>query len=132
MNDDGDLGAGDPYRSPGDRGFENILARCPRCHTRLLSKLDEWLVCPICGGVWIPKANLRGILELDRLDAFVPEAKTLLSRLFPPAACAQCGNLMAVRVEHEVTFDFCPEDGVWLDAGERASFEAKCANGGWR
>jgi len=129
MNDDGDPGAGDPYRSPG---YGGIVARCPRCGATLVAELGFCLVCPSSCGAWLPKASLRGILEIDRLDAFVPEDKTLLSRLFPPAACAACANIMAVRVEHEVTFDFCLDHGVWLDAGERASFEAKCAKGGWR
>lgn len=90
------------------------------------------MVCVQHCGLWLPKRGLYGTLAIVGLDAFVPEPNSWLARLFPPAKCVQCTRTMAVRTEKELTFDFCAEHGVWLDAGELDAFDAKCAKGGWR
>jgi hypothetical protein len=90
----------------------------------------QWQCARGCG-TWIGAGDYV-VLAMLGIEGFVPVPGSWLARLFPPRKCVECGNLMAVRTERELTFDFCRDHGVWLDDGELKPFDDKCATSSWR
>jgi Zn-finger nucleic acid-binding protein len=105
----------DPYRTSQQSGT------CPRCQnpTESDGELDR-LACVRGCGEWYPKAMFA-----DGVDWQVFEAKGAVAGDAWPwgaALCPVCAAAMAVGYKDELRFDYCPQHGVWLDAGELERF----------
>lgn len=113
----------DPYRSGHQVGT------CPRCQnpTESDGELDR-MVCVRGCGEWYARERLADVLSWDELNrdpgGIGPDGTHAQATSWPwgPAQCAVCQGDMKVGFRVGVRFDFCPNHGLWLDAGEIQTF----------
>lgn len=98
--------------------------RCPRCETGLPHDDEAALACGAGCGTWAPNSVLRldpaSLVELARSG---PTRGPALPFTRCPACKRSLTDLYAGR-DAELVLGQCLEDGVWIERGDLASFEA--------
>lgn len=111
----------DPYRTSQQVGT------CPRCENATEGDGDR-LVCVRGCGEWYPRARLDEVLgweELNKAPGGIGlDGQRAVASPWPwgAARCPICRRDMQVGFRAEVRFDYCPQHGLWLDAGEIQRF----------
>ena len=124
--------------------MEKRNLKCPRCFLPLRVDSYEGVeidFCDQCWGCWLDKGELRDVVEARALEFSDEETEQVLSLLSAsktgprgPVQCPYCTNFMEqVRYSQsvELVWDRCPDDGLWLDAGElkKVQVEAEKSRG---
>jgi hypothetical protein len=109
-----------PYRQGGG-GLP-----CPRCRASMLVATST-MTCAASGcGEWWSKGALAQTLDWLAVEIAEPFLVFGVAASEPP--CPECGRGMIVSLRAKVEFAHCDAHGLWLDRGERATFEKL---GGW-
>lgn len=103
------------------------MRACPICEQPLHREERSTVVVDVCSehGIWLDHSELLAITEAERhaMGEFV-WADIFRRPVTPPSdrgrtlMCPNCEGPMLLEFYHEVTMDWCPNHGVWLDNGE--------------
>ena len=103
------------------------MLTCPICEAGLQREDRSTVTVDVCPqhGLWLDRSELLAITEAERhaMGTFV-WADIFRRPVTPPSdrhrtlMCPSCDSPMRLEFYHEVTIDWCPHHGVWLDNGE--------------
>ncbi len=109
---------GDPYRSSGG-------TPCPRCKTPLRRESDDQLECANGCGSWLGNSLIKTIV--DPMLLVKSKGNPFKATPLPPTKCLVCRQPLNDLYKGNVdvlTLGQCVDHGVWLEAADRATFEA--------
>lgn len=103
------------------------MVKCPVCAQEMEQKTESGVTLDVCPshGVWLDQKELFLITERKRHEEGSFTLGDVFRReQFPRVDesrrldCPHCGREMRLEPYRNVFMDWCPEHGVWLDAGE--------------
>ena len=112
------MNVGDPYRTSGG-------TPCPRCKNVLDRESDDELVCANGCGVWLANKLLLALMPLETITK--SSGNPFRAEPLPPTKCLVCKTALNDLYKGTVdvlTIGQCLEHGIWLEHGDRATFEA--------
>jgi Zn-finger nucleic acid-binding protein len=107
----------DPYRS------SQRIGTCPRCQNPTEDDGELRLACVAGCGEWYPKERLAELWsEIVKPPVGAKWGAVPTPWPWTPALCPVCRAGMTVAQRDDVRFDYCGQNGLWLDAGEIQRF----------
>lgn len=103
------------------------MVKCPICHETMNQQDEEGVTVDVCNahGLWLDQKELLLITEAKRFkDGSFMFKDLVRHKVEPPRdpnrhlACPKCEKEMRLEEYEDVQMDWCPDHGVFLDAGE--------------